>query len=126
MDNNMENAILQRVKQLSFEMFDSNTSAFAKAIGIQQVTFNNYISGKRKLSLEAVESILNAFQTLSAEWLLRGEGEMLMASTGDTQRVVEVEPAKVVEKEDYLKVIKLQQEQIATLIKLLDNKNYEN
>ena len=74
-------AILQRIKQLSFEMFGSNISAFAKAIGIQQVTFNNYILGKRRLSLEAVESILNSFPSLSAEWLLRGKGEMLTSSS---------------------------------------------
>lgn len=122
-------AILQRIKQLSFEMFGSNISAFAKAIGIQQVTFNNYILGKRRLSLEAVESILNSFPSLSAEWLLRGKGEMLTSSSlAEINQKDKVGKLNLTEEKenDYLKIIKLQQEQIATLIKLLDNKNYEN
>lgn len=48
-------------------------SAFSKLIGIHQVTLNNYILGKRKLSLEVVEAVLKAFPDVSAEWLLRGE-----------------------------------------------------
>lgn len=130
----MESAILQRVKQICFEKFNSNTSAFAKEIGIQQVTFNNYMSGKRKLSLEAVEVILYTFSEISAEWLLRGKGEMLKASAAaDTNQISEVEAKRIKEGEGYLKLIKtqneqirLQQEQINTLIGLLDNKNYEN
>lgn len=47
-------------------------SAFSKLIGIHQVTLNNYILGKRKLSLEVIEAILKTFPDVSAEWLLRG------------------------------------------------------
>lgn len=52
---------------------DRGATAFSKLIGIHQVTLNNYILGKRKLSLEVVEAVLNAFPDVSAEWLLRGE-----------------------------------------------------
>lgn len=52
---------------------DRGATAFSKLIGIHQVTLNNYILGKRKLSLEVVEAVLNAFPEVSAEWLLRGE-----------------------------------------------------
>lgn len=44
-------------------------TAFSKLIGIHQVTLNNYILGKRKLSLEVIEAILKAFPDVSAEWL---------------------------------------------------------
>lgn len=53
-------------------------SAFSKLIGIHQVTLNNYILGKRKLSLEVVEAVLKTFKDVNAEWLIRGEGEMFL------------------------------------------------
>ena len=52
---------------------ERGTTAFSKLIGIHQVTLNNYILGKRKLSLEVIEAVLNTFPDVSAEWLLRGE-----------------------------------------------------
>ena len=36
-----------------------------------------YLSEQRKPSFEAVEKILQSFPELSAEWLIRGDGEML-------------------------------------------------
>lgn len=56
-------------------------SAFSELIGIHQVTLNNYLLGKRKLSLEVVEAVLNTFPEVSAEWLLRGEEENTAAIT---------------------------------------------
>lgn len=53
-------------------------SAFSKLIGIHQVTLNNYILGKRKLSLEVVEAVLRTFKDVNAEWLIRGQGEMFL------------------------------------------------
>lgn len=52
---------------------------FALKVGIEQVTFNRYMNG-RVPSYEALEAILIAFPDISAEWLLRGEGEMLKSS----------------------------------------------
>lgn len=49
---------------------------FADSVGIKQVTLNQQLNGDRKLSLDTVLSILNSFEDISAEWLLRGEGEM--------------------------------------------------
>lgn len=51
---------------------ERGATAFSKLIGIHQVTLNNYILGKRKLSLEVIEAVLNTFPDVSAEWLLRG------------------------------------------------------
>lgn len=52
---------------------ERGATAFSKLIGIHQVTLNNYILGKRKLSLEVIEAVLNTFPDVSAEWLLRGQ-----------------------------------------------------
>jgi phage repressor protein C with HTH and peptisase S24 domain len=45
-------------------------------IGMPQVTVNQYLNQERKFSFEFIDAILNAFDGLSAQWLIKGEGEM--------------------------------------------------
>ena len=71
----MESPILQRVIHTIKEL-NLTDNQFSKKLGIAQTTMSGYLSGNRKLSLQVVESMLNAFEDISAEWLLRGEGEM--------------------------------------------------
>lgn len=67
--------MVNRVKYLINEKARS-VREFAEKIGVKQVTLNQQISGDRKLSLDIVFSILNSFPDISAEWLLRGKGNM--------------------------------------------------
>ena len=54
-------------------------------IGIEQTLFNNYMIGKRSgMNFDIVDSILATFPDVSAEWLLRGEGEMYKSETTGT------------------------------------------
>ncbi len=53
--------------------------AFAIQCGIAQNTLNRQLNKERELSLTVVSAILNNFPDISAEWLLRGKGEMLIA-----------------------------------------------
>lgn len=66
----MEVAIIQRIKGLISEK-NLNMSQFANRINCEQKTVNNYLNGKRKLSLGFVESIIITFK-LDANWLLFG------------------------------------------------------
>ncbi len=66
----MEVAIIQRIKGLISEK-NLNMSQFANRIDCEQKTVNNYLNGKRKLSLGFVESIIITFK-LDANWLLFG------------------------------------------------------
>lgn len=52
---------------------------FASKIGIGQQAFNNYMNGTRSVTLDVINSTLNNFPELSAEWLIRGEGEMFIS-----------------------------------------------
>ncbi|MDE6130790.1 MAG: helix-turn-helix domain-containing protein, partial [Muribaculaceae bacterium] len=56
--------------------------AFANKCEISQATLDKQIKGLRSISIETVQSVLNTFPEISAEWLLRGEGEMLKSSGG--------------------------------------------
>lgn len=67
--------MIKRVKLLMQE-FAMSENEFAKALSMSQSTLNGYTKETRKPSLALTESILNAFEDVSAEWLLRGKGGM--------------------------------------------------
>lgn len=69
---------------------------FAMKIGVNQVTLNNYTANKRKLSLEIIEAILNAFPEISAEWLLRGTGSMMLNETSDSIKANDFDEANTI------------------------------
>ena len=71
----MINRILKLIETKTY----GNEKDFALQIGIKQQTINNYTKGKRTLSLDAIIAILTAYEDVSAEWLLRGKGEMLIS-----------------------------------------------
>lgn len=53
-------------------------NAFAGKIGMEQSTLHCQFHGKRALSLDTVLNTLANFDALSAEWLLRGKGDMII------------------------------------------------
>ena len=55
--------------------------AFAIKCGVAQNTLNRQLNGVRELSLVTVNAILNTFEDISTEWLLRGKGEMLISKS---------------------------------------------
>ena len=55
--------------------------AFAIKIDFNYSTLNNYLTGRRAtIDLDLIDKTVSSFENLSAEWLLRGKGEMLLAS----------------------------------------------
>ena len=75
----MESDVLQRVTQL-YKSQNLTKRSFARAIGMPQVTVNQYLNKERRFSFEFIGAILNAYSNLSAEWLIKGEGEMYKES----------------------------------------------
>lgn len=81
--------MIQRIKALA--TFEGLTIAdFALKIGISPNTLSNYVQERRKLSLQVVEAILAAFPEVSAEWLIRGKGAMII-SDQEPQKQPEVQ-----------------------------------
>lgn len=72
----MERDINERIKIAIENSIYKNVTAFARHAGLQQVTLCNYVNGKRTPSVAIVISILRGLPSLSAEWLMRGEGPM--------------------------------------------------
>ena len=106
--------MVNRIKKV-IEKSGKSDSSFAKLIGLQQMTLWRQLNGERKLSLETVTAVLSVFPEISAEWLLRGEGSMLI---GDDNAAQDKRIEKLVD------VIAMQQEVIQNLqekIKQLQN-----
>ena len=72
----MKEGVLQRIIDV-FRTKSNSETQFAKMIGANQKTINQQFKKERSLSLDTVLGILSSFPDISAEWLLRGEGEML-------------------------------------------------
>lgn len=69
--------ILQRIREL-IDAKGCNVSSFAKKIGIGQTTLNTYLKCDRYPAYETLHAILHTFPDVSAEWLMRGEGDMFI------------------------------------------------
>ena len=72
----MESLISQRIRAIA-ERYNFSITALSKRIGVAQQTLNRQIIGENAMSYYTIEAILSCFPEVSAEWLLRGEGEML-------------------------------------------------
>lgn len=73
----MKNSVNERVRVLiDYEKLSDNK--FARMIGVSQKLLSNMFIRGTEPSSKTISSILNTFQDISAEWLLRGEGNMLI------------------------------------------------
>ena len=71
----------QRIKDIMSKYNYSSYEVFAKAIGVLPNTLRQQMTNKRALSLDTVVAILNTFDAISADWLIRGEGDMNKSHT---------------------------------------------
>lgn len=77
----MEDVVIQRIKKFR-EVLKVSLPKFSETIGVEYRTVNQYMNGERKPSLRFICSILCAYEDLSSEWLLRGEGHMMKTESG--------------------------------------------
>ena len=71
----MENVVYQRVNEILADK-QVSVNALSKLVGMAQTTLSTQLRGERALSVFVVVKLLEVFPDISAEWLLRGEGEM--------------------------------------------------
>lgn len=57
--------------------YNLSVKKFAEVLGMPQTTVNGYVTGTREPKMDFVIAIINRFENISAEWLMRGNGEML-------------------------------------------------
>lgn len=106
--------MIDRIRQI-LSISGLSETQFAKKIGVPQNTLWRQLNDRsRKLSLETVLAVLNTFKDIDSNWLLRGEGDMLLVNSNQDKRM-----------DSLVDVIAMQQEVIKNLqdkIKQLQNK----
>lgn len=70
-----QNNVNQRIKEV-LQKNDLSVTAFSKEVGLPQATVNRQLMEDNKVSLSTIKSFLKRFPKVSAEWLLRGVGDM--------------------------------------------------
>lgn len=55
--------------------------AFAIKCGIKQNTLSRQLGGVSEISTSTINAILDNYEEISSEWLLRGKGEMLISAS---------------------------------------------
>ena len=75
--------MVERLKQIISHLGISDRQ-FALSCVIAQNTLSRQLNGARELSLTTVYTVLSCYPEISAEWLLRGNGEMLLTSEQPT------------------------------------------
>mgnify|MGYP001125260807 CR=1 FL=1 len=81
--------MIGRIKAL-IAFLGLSTRAFAIKCGLRQNTLSNQLNGMRELSLSTVAAILEAYPEVSAEWLMRGNGQMLIQKENNSAEMERV------------------------------------
>lgn len=74
----MESIVFERIN-LVLERYSKTPNALANMLGMVPSTVNRQLKGDQTLSAKIVEGVLTTFTEVSAEWLLRGKGNMLLS-----------------------------------------------
>lgn len=101
----MEDIIIQRFKKVA-EKYNLSVTALGKLIGIHPSTLNRQFSGESAMSLNTIDAFLQHFEDISAEWLLRGEGEMIKGENKDNDKHIEKKFVVCIDDNGYLKLEK--------------------
>lgn len=69
--------MIERLRAI-ISFYGLSDRAFAIKCGLKQPTLDKQLKGLRAISMETIVAILNTFGDISAEWLMRGVGEMMI------------------------------------------------
>lgn len=78
----MENVVKQRLREI-LEKYGSNPTQLAKMYNLNQKTVHNQINSTTQLSASIILLILETYPDISAEWLMRGRGEMILSDDAE-------------------------------------------
>lgn len=102
----MKNAVTQRVIEV-LEIKNITPNALADKLGMYQQTISKQLREDGSgVSLTTVVGMLELFPDLSAEWLLRGEGEMKKGEEWKVTEFIPIPNKEVEQLEDHIKTLK--------------------
>lgn len=71
--------MISRIKEV-IAYYKLTDRAFAIKCGIKQNTLSRQLNGVSEISVPTINAILDNYDDISAEWLFRGKGEMLISA----------------------------------------------
>lgn len=95
-EKDLKQEVLGRLVEFK-EYTGMSLNAYACGIGMQHATLHNQFTNKRALSLDTVLATLETYSELSAEWLLRDRGDMLVSKFSDTPEGVALKYSERIE-----------------------------
>ena len=93
----MESSVYQRIREF-IEDNKISVSKLSGMIGVPQTTLNRQLSGVGEIPYYTIEQLIAMFPNLSAEWLLRGKGEMYL-QTPDSKVDVPADEVEILKDE---------------------------
>lgn len=60
--------------------YNHTASEFAENVGIQRSSISHFLSGRNNPSLDVIRKILSAYPDINSDWLILGEGDMLLTT----------------------------------------------
>lgn len=94
-ENTSADDIRQRIKKVLADKVLS-VAAFSREVGIGQTTLNRQLNGDARVSVDTIKAFLHRFRDVSAEWLLRGVGDMCSGvPDGQLEREIAEETGRV-------------------------------
>ena len=67
------NDFIIRLQEI-IKYYDLTASSFAKSIDVQRSSISHLLSGRNKPSLDFVMKVLNTYEQVELNWLIKGEG----------------------------------------------------
>lgn len=77
------------------DYYRMSNRAFGDAVGQKPAATNNYMNGTKEPSLGFISKVLSTFMDISAEWLMRGDGPMLIKERGLSDGSIAKELAEI-------------------------------
>ena len=110
-EKDLKNDVLGRLSEFK-DYTGMNLHAFCASIGMGHTTVFNQFAGNRALSLDTVLKTISSYRELSTDWLLRGNGEMIVSNETNSENA-----------EKYLSRIEKLIDTIQFLSETIKNKN---
>lgn len=118
MNENAQSTINQRINFL-IESQNLSIRKFAMDIEFTDTTIHRIVKNEAKPGYEVISAILNHHPTLSADWLIKGEGEMYRDASENSTPAVEQLVKELDRKEEQIKWL---QKAFTDVMNLVQNK----
>lgn len=82
------------LKQI-MEHYNHTASEFAENVGIQRSSISHFLSGRNNPSLDVIRKILTAYPDINSDWLILGEGDMLLTPLNNKTEVLSTSKSEV-------------------------------